>query len=127
MRVTLLRTPVADIRAKFAGLLGERTVAGHCIGAQPADRRTLDAAGGTGIAAFLSDHMREAVAAFGCAVVAGVDTVLCTLVQMMTHGVFPSIGIGRNRRARNASTTELQLFLLPEDEPSDQNTQTEDK
>ena len=127
MRVALRRTPVTDVSTQLASLLGERTIAGHCIGAQPADRRTLDAAGGTGIAAFLADHMREAVAAFGCAVVAGVDTVLCTLVQMMTHGVFPSIGIGRNRRHRNACTTELQLFLLPEDEPSDQNTETEDK
>ena len=127
MRVALLGTPVADVSAQLAGLLGERTVASHCVGAQPADRRALDTAGRTGIVAFLADHVREAIAAFGSAVVAGFDTVLGTLVQMMTHDVVPSIESGRNRRARGACTVELQLFLLPEDDPAEQNTETEDK
>ena len=125
MRVALLGTPIADVSAQLADLLGERTVAGHCIGAQSTDRRTLDAAGRTRIVAFLADHMREAIAAFGRAVVAYVDTVFGALVQMMTPGVFPSIEIGRKRRARNACATELHSFLLSEDDQSDQNTETE--
>ncbi|MHB1590562.1 MAG: hypothetical protein ACYCTW_03385 [Sulfuricella sp.] len=43
MRVALFRTPVADVRAQLAYLLGERTVAGNRIRAQPAHRRALDA------------------------------------------------------------------------------------
>ena len=33
MRAALFRAPVADVRAKLAGLLGERTIAGHRAGA----------------------------------------------------------------------------------------------
>ena len=94
MRVALFRTPVADVRAQLANLLGERTVAGDRIDAQPADRRALDAAGRTGIFAFLADHARETAAALGRAVVAGDDAVLGALVQMITHFVFPLVEIG---------------------------------
>jgi hypothetical protein len=80
MRVALFRTPVADVRAQLAKLLDEWAVAGDCIGAQAAHCRALDAAGRTGIFAVLADHMRETVAAFGRAVIAGVDAVRGVLV-----------------------------------------------
>ena len=102
MRAAFFRTPVADVRAQLANLLGERTVAGDRIGAQAADRRALDAAGRTGIFAFLADHLRETVAALGRAVVAGGDAVFGALVQRITHVVFPLVEIGRYGRARNA-------------------------
>ncbi|MEO8103333.1 MAG: hypothetical protein ABI790_12460 [Betaproteobacteria bacterium] len=91
----LFRAPVADVRAQLAGLLGERTIAGDPIGAEPADRGALDAARGTGIHAFLAGHVGETVAAFGGAVVAGGDAVFGALFQMMTHDVFPLVKIGR--------------------------------
>lgn len=75
MRAALFRTPVANVRAQFADLLGEPSVAGDRIGAQTADRRALDAAGRTVIFAFLADHVREAVAALSRAVVAGGETI----------------------------------------------------
>ena len=80
MRVALFRTPVADVRAQFANLLGERTVADDRIGAQPADRRAFDAAGRAGIFAFLADHVRETVAALSRAEVAGINAVFGELV-----------------------------------------------
>lgn len=86
---TLFRTPVADICAQLANLLGKRTVAGNRIGAQSANRRTLDAAGRTVIFACLTAHMRETIAALGCAVVTGGDAVLRALVQMIIHDVSP--------------------------------------
>ena len=89
MRAALFRAPVADVRAQLAGLLGERTIAGHCIGTQSADRRALDAASRAIIHAFLADHVGETVAAFGRAIVTGGNAVFGALVQMMTHGVFP--------------------------------------
>jgi len=33
VRVALFRTPIANVRAQFADLLGERTITGDCIGA----------------------------------------------------------------------------------------------
>ena len=89
VRVALFRAPVTDVRAQLAGLLGERTIAGHRIGTQPADRRALDAASRAFIHAFLADHVGETVAAFGRAIVTGGNAVFGALVQMMTHGVFP--------------------------------------
>src|SRR5665811_2037308 len=77
---------------QLAELLGEWTVAGDRVGAQPADRRALDAASGTRVGAGLADHVRETVAARGRAVVARGDTVLGALVQMISHGVSPSVG-----------------------------------
>jgi len=59
MRVALFRTPVADVRAQFAHLPGEWTVACDRIDAKPADCRALDAAGRTAIIAFLADHMAK--------------------------------------------------------------------
>ena len=94
MRVALFRAPVANVRAQLASLLDERTVAGDRIDAQPADRRALDAAGRTVIFTFLTDHLRETVAALGRAVVAGGDAVLGALVKMMTHVVLPLVEIG---------------------------------
>ena len=94
MRVALFCTPVADVCAQLANLLGERTVAGDRIDAQPADRRALDAAGRTVIFAFLTDHLCETVAALGRAVVAGGDAVLGALVQLMTHVGLPLVEIG---------------------------------
>ena len=115
MRAALFRTPLADVRAQFANLLGERTVAGDRIGAQPADRRALDAAGRTVIFAVLADHVRETVAALGRAVVAGGDAVLGALVQRMTHVVFhvvfPLVEIGRYWRARNACAVKQRSFV----------------
>ena len=89
VRVALNCTPVADVRAKYAGLLGERAVAGSCISAQPTDRRAFNATGWTRIRTLRADHVSETVAALGCAVVTGLDAVLGTLVQMMTHRVSP--------------------------------------
>ena len=89
MLAALFRTPVADVRAQLADLLGERTVAGDRIGAQPANRHALDTTGRTFIFAILADHVRETVAALGRAVVAGVDAVRGILVQMITHVEFP--------------------------------------
>ena len=89
MLATFFGTPIADVRAKFANLFGERIVAGNCVGAQPANRGTLDTAGRTGIRAFLSDHVVKTTAALGRAVVAGGDAIFGVLFQMMTHGVFP--------------------------------------
>ena len=89
VRAALFCAPVADVRAQLAGLLGERTIAGHRIGTQPADRRALDAASRAIIHAFLADHVGETVAAFGRAIVTGGNAVFGALVQMMTHGVFP--------------------------------------
>jgi hypothetical protein len=89
MRVALFRTPVADVRAQLANLLGKGTVAGHRIAAQPADRRALNTAGRTAIFAFLTHHVRETVAALGRAGVAGGDAILGALVEMMTHVMFP--------------------------------------
>ena len=99
--VALICTPVADVRAQYAGLLGERAVAGSCIGAQPTDRRALNATGWTRIRTLLAEHVRETVAALGRAVVTGLDAVLGTLVQMMTHGVFPFVEVVRSWRVRN--------------------------
>lgn len=112
MRVALFRTPVADVRAKLASLLGERTVAGDRIDAQTADRGALDAAGRAAIFAFLADHVRETVAALGRAVVAGGDAVLGALIQMMTHVVFPLAEIGRYWRARNAYPGKQRSFPM---------------
>ena len=95
MCVALFRAPVANIRAQLAGLLGEWTVAGDCIGTQPADRRALDTAGRTVIFTFLADHVRKTVAALGRAFVTGFDAVLGVLVQMMTHGVSSLAESGR--------------------------------
>jgi len=85
MCVALCRTPVADVRAQLANLLGERTVAGYRINAQSADHRALDAAGRTAVFAFLTHHVRKADTALYRAVVAGFDAVPSILVQMMTH------------------------------------------
>jgi len=87
----LFRTPVANIRAQLANLLGKRTVAGNRVGAQAADRRALDATGRTVIFACLAAHVRETIAAVGRAVVAGGDAVLGALVQMVTHCVSPLV------------------------------------
>jgi hypothetical protein len=80
MLAALFRTPIADVRAQLADLLGERTVAGDRIGAQTADRRALDAAGRTIIFAFLAAHVRATIAALGRAGVTGVDAVCGLLV-----------------------------------------------
>jgi len=115
MRVALFRAPVADVRAQLASLLGERTVAGDRIDAQPADRQALDAAGRTAIFAFLADHVRETVAALGRAVVARGDATLGALVQRMTHVgfhvVFPLVDIGRYCRARNTCAVKQRSFV----------------
>lgn len=102
MRAALFRAPSADVRAQLARLLGERAVAGDRIGAQPADRRALDAAGWTVIGALSAGHVRETDAARGCAVVAGVDAVHGAWLKEMVHCVFPWLEIGRKWRARDA-------------------------
>ena len=102
MGAAFFRTPVTDVRAQLAELLGERTVAGDRVGAEPADRRALDTARGTGVAAGLAGHKRETVAALGRAVVAGGDAVFGALVQRITHVVFPLVEIGRYWHTRNA-------------------------
>lgn len=86
---TLFRTPVADICAQLANLFGKRTVAGNRISAQTANRRAFDATGRTIIFACLAAHVRETIAAIGCAVVAGGDAVLRALVQVIIHSVSP--------------------------------------
>lgn len=86
---TLFRTPVADICAQLANLLGKRTVAGNRISAQTANRCALDAAGRTVIFACLAAHVRETIAALGCTIVTGGDAVLRALVQMIIHGGSP--------------------------------------
>ena len=106
MRATLFGTPLADVRAQLADLLGKRAIAGDRIGAQSADCRALDTAGRTGVFAFLADHMRETVAALGGTVIAGGNAVFGVLVQMMTHGVIPFVEIERYWRARNARTVK---------------------
>ena len=80
MRVALFRAPIANVRAQLADLLGERTVTGDRIGAQPADRRALNATGGTVIFTVFADHVRETVAALGRAEVAGINAVFGELV-----------------------------------------------
>ena len=80
MRAALFRAPVADVRAQLANLLGERTVAGDRIDAQPADRRALDAAGRAVIVTLLTHHVRETAAALGGAEVTRVDAVFGELV-----------------------------------------------
>jgi|ERR1019366_1010542 hypothetical protein len=80
MLAALFRTPIADVRAKLAYLLGERTVAGDRVGAQTADCRALDTAGRTVVFACLSAHVRETIAALGRAVVASGDAVPGALV-----------------------------------------------
>jgi len=97
----LFCTPVADVRAQLAYLLGERTVAGDRVSAQTADRRALDAAGRAVIFACLAAHVRETIAALGRAVIAGGDAFLGALVQMVTHCVSPLIEKLRN--ATNSS------------------------
>ena len=89
VRTTLFGAPIADIRAQLADLLGEWTVAGDSVRAQAADRRALDAAGRAVIYAFLADHVREAVAALGSAVVAGGNTVYGVLVKRVIHDTCP--------------------------------------
>src|ERR1019366_9118925 len=84
-----LRAPIADVRAQLAELLGERTVAGDRVAAEPADRGTLDTAGRTGGGARLAGHVRKAVATIGRALVARGDAVLFLLVEMVTPDVFP--------------------------------------
>ena len=111
MRAAFFRTPVADVRAQLANLLGEPTVAGDRIGAQPADRRALDAAGRTAIFAFLADHVRETVAALGRAVVAGGDAVFGALVQMITHVAFPLVEIGRYWRVHNTCAVKQRSLV----------------
>ena len=56
---------------------------------QAADCCAFNTAGWTCIDAFLSNHVRKTVAARSSAEVAGIDTVLCVLVQVMTHGETP--------------------------------------
>ncbi len=85
MRVTLFRTPVADVCAELAYLLGERTVARDRISAQPADRCALDAAGRAVIFALDADHVRETNAALGCAEIAGVHTSFAEFVWLVIH------------------------------------------
>lgn len=80
MRVALFLTPVADVRAQLAYLLGEWTIARYRIGAQPADRRALDAAGRAIIVTLSANHVRETNAALGRAEVARLDTVFGKLV-----------------------------------------------
>ena len=91
MRAALIGAAGADVGAQRADLLCERTVARDRICAQPAHCRAIDTAGRTLIDAFLADHVRETVAALGRAIVAGVDAIFRTLVQMMAHGVCPSV------------------------------------
>lgn len=110
MCVALCRTPVADVRAQPASLLGERTVAGDRIDAQPADRRAFNAAGRTVIFAFLADHVRETVAALNRAVVTGCDAVPGALVQMMTHIVFP---LSEGCKYRETKLKRICAAMLP--------------
>ena len=85
MRVALFLTPVANVGAQFAYLFGEWAITGDCIGAQPADCGTLDAARRAVVFALDTDHMCEAITAFGRAEVAGVDAVLGELVHSVIH------------------------------------------
>lgn len=89
MRTALCRAPIADVSTHRADLLREGTIAGDRVGAQPADFRALDATGRTGIFAFHACHVRETGSAFSRALVASGDAVLGTLIQLMTHFVFP--------------------------------------
>jgi len=93
MLAALFRTPVADIRAQLANLLGERTVAGDRVGAQTANRRAFDAAGRAVIFACLAGHLSETIAALGRAVVADGNAVLGALVHMITHCVSPLVDL----------------------------------
>ena len=70
VRGALFRAPFADLCAQGAQFLMEGAVPRHRIGAQAADRSAFDAASGTVVRAFLPDHVVEAIAAFGGAVVA---------------------------------------------------------
>jgi len=85
MRVALFLTPVADISAQFAYLLGEGAITGNRIGAQSTDCGTLDTARGAVVFALDTDHMCEAIAALGRAEVAGVDAVFGELVHSVIH------------------------------------------
>ena len=85
MRVALFFAPVANIGAQFAYLFGEGAITGDCIGAQSADCGTLDAARWAVVFALDTDHMCEAIAAFGRAEVAGVDAVFGELVHSVIH------------------------------------------
>lgn len=89
VRGALFRAPFADLCAQGAQFLVEGAVPRHRIGAQAADRSAFDAASGTVVRAALADHVVEAIAAFGGAVVAGRDAVADGLGQMMAHGLAP--------------------------------------
>ncbi len=91
VRPAFLGATDAEVRAQLAELLGERTVTGDRVAAEPADRGALDTAGGTGVGAGLAGHVRETVATFGRAVITRGDAVLGSLVQMLTHGMSPSL------------------------------------
>lgn len=86
---TLFCAPVANVRAYRAKLFSKWAVARCRVSAQAADCCAFNTAGWTCIDAFLSNHVRKTVAARSGAEVAGVNTVLGVLVQVMTHGEAP--------------------------------------
>lgn len=73
VRFAFLGAPIANVRTQLTDLLGEGTVSCDGIGAQSTDGRTFNAAGRAVTGAFLTDHMGETVAAFGCTVIASRD------------------------------------------------------
>jgi len=107
MSGALLSAPVGNLCAERANFPRERTVASNRIGAKPADRRALDAAGGAIVGAFLTDHMAEAVAAFGRAVVASGDALPNGLCEVMAHGFAPT---GEWVISFHSAATRMQNF-----------------
>jgi hypothetical protein len=89
VRVALLGTPVANLRAQCTDFLLERAIARHGIRAQPTHGRALDATGRTIVRAFLADHVRKTVAAFGGAFVARGDAGFDSFSQVMAHDETP--------------------------------------
>jgi hypothetical protein len=84
----LILTNAASLRQPAIGSIAHVAVA-PAVSAQAAECCAFNAAGWTRIEAFLSDHVRKTVAARRGAEVAGVDTVLRVLFQVMPHGETP--------------------------------------
>ena len=71
----LLSAPLANFCAQLADFLVKRAVARHRIGAQAANGGALDATRGTVVGTGFPNHVREAVPAFGRAVITGRDAI----------------------------------------------------
>ena len=90
---TFIGTSTADICTECANLFGEPTMASTCVGTQAATCRAFHATRRARVLAFRANHVGEATAALGCAIVAGINTGLGIRLNRVPHGVAPWVEI----------------------------------